>query len=111
MLEKVLWNNNPVCPYCNVSRYTITKEPNRYHCNNCNSTFTVTAKTMFARTRCDLQKWFYAIYLYDNYPLPLTNRLLGELIETTKDTAWLLLEKIRKSNIEFRKKIVDSIGK
>lgn len=99
LLEKIKWNNQPICPYCNASNYTPEKNTRRYHCNTCNSTFSVTVKTIFHRTRCDLRKWFFAIYLLHSPPF-LTARDLGEKIDTTKDTAWLITSKIRKGKIE-----------
>jgi transposase-like protein len=100
-LEDILWHNNPVCPYCGNTnkQYIISKLEGRYHCNSCNSSFSVTAKTIFARTRCDLRKWFFAIYLLFAPKNKITVRELAEKIETTKDTAWLLKSKIDKAKI------------
>ena len=98
-LEGLLWNNTPVCPYCKWSNYTNLKTENRYHCNTCNNTFSVTVGTVFHKTKCDLRKWFFAIYIYEATKIPITARALGELIRVTKDTAWLMLNKIRKSSV------------
>lgn len=101
-LEHYTWGNKPTCPYCNpeLQVYAISKMGQRYHCNGCNSSFSVTAKTIFARTRCDLRKWFLAIYIQANPSTKLSARDLGSKIKTTKDTALLLSDKIRKASIE-----------
>ncbi len=96
-LENLLWANTPLCPYCKRSNYTGLK--NRYHCNTCNNTFSVTVGTVFHKTKCDLRKWFFAIYLYEASIIPITARALANLISVTKDTAWLMLGKIRKANV------------
>lgn len=99
-LEKERWNNNPTCPHCGVSNYSETAIPKRYHCNSCNSSFSVTAKTIFHRTRCDLRKWFFSIYLFAKPSTKITARELGDLIESTKDTAWLIMKKITAERIK-----------
>jgi transposase-like protein len=88
-LENVFWGGNPVCPYCSNTnkQYMISKLGDRYHCNSCNSSFSVTVKTIFSRTRCDLRKWFFAIYLLYSPNNKIPVRELADKIETTKDTA------------------------
>lgn len=100
LLEELLWDNQPKCPYCNSSNFTTVPNEGRFHCNVCNSSFSVTAKTIFARTRCDLRKWVYSIYLLSLPPYNLTSRELATKINTTKDTAWLMMNKIKKARIE-----------
>ena len=100
LLEKVLWNNGPRCPYCKTSFYTALKNEDRYHCNKCNNTFSVMVGTVFHKTKCDLRKWFFAIYIYQYSEIPITARALADLISVTKDTAWLMLSKIKKANVD-----------
>lgn len=100
-LEKVRWNNEPVCPYCTSKNQTPVKKEQRYHCNNCNTTYSVTVQTIFHKTKCDLQKWFLAISLVLNAKKGLSARQLGRDIEVTKDTAWYMLMRIRKAFIEY----------
>ncbi|MGN6401943.1 MAG: transposase [Flavisolibacter sp.] len=112
-LEKILWDNSPVCPYCKTENFSLMKNENRYHCNTCNMSFSVTVKTMFHDTRCDLQKWFYAIHLLSNPLKNLSEIKLGEEIETTKDTALLLKNKITKTKLttpDQYEKIKDGIN-
>jgi transposase-like protein len=100
-LEAVRWNNTPVCPYCKSTNQTPTKTGNRYHCNNCNTSFSVTVGTIFHKTKCDLQKWFLAISLVLNAKKGYAARQLGRDIEVTKDTAWYMLMRIRKAFVEY----------
>jgi transposase-like protein len=99
-LEKVRWNNEPVCPYCNSKNQTPLPKEQRYHCNNCNTTFSVTVKTIFHKTKCDLQKWFLAISLTLNAKKGISARQLARDIKVTKDTAWYMLMRIRKTFYE-----------
>lgn len=95
-LEKVRWDLKPVCPYCGSTYQTPAPKESRYHCNNCNSSYSVTVRTMFHKTRCDLQKWFYAINIYLNENRKITARDLADKIGVTKDTAWRMIAAIKK---------------
>lgn len=99
-LEKVKWDNTPKCPYCNSTKQTPAKNTNRYHCNTCNTSFSVTVGTIFHRTHLDLQKWFLAVSLVLNAKKGYSARQLGRDIEVTKDTAWRMFMQIRKALVE-----------
>lgn len=99
-LEQVRWNNEPTCPYCNSKNQTPRKNTNRFHCNNCNTSFSVTVGTIFHKTHLDLQKWFLAVSLVLNAKKGYSARQLGRDIEVTKDTSWRMFMQIRKALIE-----------
>lgn len=65
----------------------------RYHCNNCRSSYSVTAKTIFHKTKVDLQKWFLAIPLILNENI--SARQLAKTLSITKDTACFMVTRIR----------------
>lgn len=65
----------------------------RYHCNGCKVSYSVTAKTMFHKTKIDLQKWFFAIPLIVRRET--SARELAKRISVTKDTACFMVERIR----------------
>jgi transposase-like protein len=92
-LEQILWPDRAVCPYCKTSFNSAISGTNRYHCNKCNTSFSVTVNTMFHKTKCDLQKWFYTIHLFlSGKKIPA--RELGVLLDVSKDTAWKIFSKI-----------------
>ena len=101
-LEQVRWNGEPTCPYCNSKNQSALPKENRYHCNNCNTSFSVTVGTIFHKTRLDLQKWFLAVSLVLNAKKGYSARQLGRDIDVTKDTAWRIFMQIRKSLVEQR---------
>lgn len=102
-LEKVRWNDIPVCPYCKSTKQTPLPKEQRYHCNNCNTSYSVTVGTVFHKTKVDLQKWFLAISLVLNAKKGLSARQLGRDIEVTKDTAWFMLMRLRRAFFEYGK--------
>jgi transposase-like protein len=99
-LEKVRWNNEPVCPYCNSKNNTQIKKENRYHCNTCNTSFSVMINTIFENTKLDFQKWFLAISLVLNAKKGISARQLARDIEVNKNTAWYMLMRLRTAMIE-----------
>lgn len=109
-IEYLRWDNKPVCPYCNSTHYTELQEKYRYHCNTCNISFSVTVNTLFHKTKIDLQKWFYAIHLIINNEQKISARDLSKKINTTKDTAWRLINEIKISLIK-QDKIIEKILK
>jgi transposase-like protein len=100
-LELVRWNNIPKCPYCKSENQTPLKNTSRYHCNNCNTSYSVTVDTIFHKTKADLQKWFLAITLVLNAKKGISARQLARDIEVTKDTAWYMLMRIRRAFKEY----------
>ncbi len=111
-LEQIRWSNRPVCPYCKSNSITKMKNENRYHCNTCNTSFSVTIRTLFQKTRIDLQKWFYAIYLILNNINKKSIRSLSNEIQVNKDTAWYINFRIKKAlneKDEFIRTLNDTI--
>ncbi len=100
-LEKVRWNNIPVCPYCKSIKVSGLPKENRHHCNTCNTSFRVTVGTIFHKTKVDLQKWFLAISLVLNAKKGISSRQLSRDIEVNKDTAWFMIMRIRKAFVEY----------
>ncbi|MBP8114530.1 MAG: transposase [Chitinophagaceae bacterium] len=102
LLEILIWDNLPVCPYCNSQYFTESKSENRYHCNTCNISYSVTVKTFLHNTKIELQKWFYVVILLSkNDPMP-SSRTLGKDIGTTKDTALRIMKAAKQAYIKER---------
>jgi transposase-like protein len=98
-LENVRWQSKPICPYCKSLR--VTPNEHRYHCNACNTSFSVTVGTIFHKTKVDLQKWFLAISLVLNAKKGISARQLARDIEVNKNTGWYMLMRIRKAMREY----------
>lgn len=101
-IESVRWKDKPVCPYCKVSKFSSLKNEFRYHCNSCNTSFSVTVGTIFHRTHIDLQKWFLAISLVLSSKNGISARQLSQDIKVNKNTAWFMIVRIRRAMIAHR---------
>lgn len=97
-LEQVRWDSKPTCPYCQSTNASPQKDgKRRHHCNNCNTSYSVTVGTIFHQTHLDLQKWFLAVSLILNAKKGISARQLARDLEVNKDTAWRISMKIREA--------------
>ncbi len=101
-LEQIRWKGEPRCPYCQSPKHTPLKQEHRYHCNTCNTSYSVTVRTIFHRTRMPLQKWFLAICLVLGDKKGISARQLARHIKVNKDTAWSVGMRIRRAMLEQR---------
>lgn len=101
-LEKARWNGKPVCVYCKSDKVTAVPKEERFHCNNCNTSFSVTVGTIFHKTHLDLQKWFLAVCLMLNAKKGISSRQLSRDLHVNKNTAWFLGMRIRRAMLEQR---------
>lgn len=101
-LEKLRWNNIPECPYCRSVNQTPLKKERRYHCNNCNTSYSVTVRTIFHKTHLPIQKWFLAISLILNAKKGMSARQLARHLHVNYNTAWRITMKIRDTMSEQR---------
>ena len=99
-LERIRWGDKPRCPYCNSTNSTPLPKENRYHCNNCNTSYKVTVGTIFHHTHLPLQKWFLAITIILNAKKSIPARQLSRDLQVNKDTAWRISMKIRDAMIQ-----------
>lgn len=96
-LFNMKWPNGYKCPKCGNNQVYITKTRKHplYECNDCRHQTTVLVSTIFEKTRTDLRKWFWAIYLVAHDKRGVSANSLSEKIEVCYQTAWLMLHKIR----------------
>lgn len=101
-LEKSRWDEKPRCPYCKSTNFTARKNERRYHCNSCNTPYSVTVHTIFHKTHVDLQKWFLAILVMLNAKTSISVRQLASEIGVNRNTAWQMSRRIRTTILKDR---------
>lgn len=94
-LEKVRWQGEPRCPYCKSRKKTPLPKEHRYHCNSCNTSYGVTVKTIFHKTRLPLQKWLLAVSLILSAKKGISARQLARHLKVNRNTAWRIAMQIR----------------
>lgn len=93
------WPDGYGCPKCNhdVCFVIVTRNQPLYECKKCHHQTTVTAGTIFEKTRTPLSKWFAAIYWEAQDKRGISAAWASRELEVSYPTAWLMLHKIRKA--------------
>lgn len=79
------------CPYCYSNKITLYKSI--FHCNLCNSKFSITTKTIMHKSRIDYRKWLISIYLF-LFNENISYRKLSKIINVNKNTAYSIIKKL-----------------
>ena len=96
-IEKTLWGDLPICPYCHGTN--MTKRPSRkgHLCKKCRKDFTIRIGNIFENANIGLHKWLYAMYLFVTSRKGIPSLQLSKEIGSTQKSAWFLLQRIRAS--------------
>ena len=98
-LEGLRWRDGFRCPNCSATRAWPTRD-GRWSCSGCSRKVSVTAGTVFDRTRQPLQTWFAAMWYLTNQKNGVSalglQRILGL---SSYQTAWSMLHKLRSAMI------------
>ncbi|MEM9686338.1 MAG: IS1595 family transposase [Bacteroidota bacterium] len=109
-LEKQIWEDKPVCPYCESTENTPRPKRKGHHCRRCRKDFTIRTGTIFENSRLPLKKWLYTMYLFVTSRKGVSSLQLSKEIGVTQKTAWFLLQRIREAcngNTEMLNGIVE----
>lgn len=103
------WKDGFTCPKCNHSEAMLVHATHRrdadrrvplFECKQCHRQTSVTAGTIFHKSKTPLCKWFLAIYLVSNDKRGVSAKTLQRHIGVSYDTAWHMLNKIRNAMAE-----------
>ncbi|MBU5220058.1 transposase [Bacillus albus] len=93
-LLNLRWNRYMICPFCSALKSTKIGSTLRFHCNVCNTNYSVTVNTVMHNTKLELRKWLIALHLYLNNE-KLSYRSLSKLIQVNKNTAYKMINKLQ----------------
>jgi transposase-like protein len=84
------WREGFRCPRCAREAAWYPRGRGLYECAGCGYQASVTAGTLFHKTRTDLRKWLLAIWLLASMKKPPSAAELARQLGVTGKTAWLL---------------------
>jgi transposase-like protein len=97
-LAEQRWPNGFICPKCGHNGFWYLAKRKLFDCKSCRNQVSVTAGTVFHKTRVPLLKWYWLIYhmAMDKVGVSVfeMQRLLGI---GSYQTAWLMAHKVRKA--------------
>ena len=96
-LNERKWPDGFRCPRCNNDRSYLIESRKLYQCTLCRHQTSVTAHTIFHRTRKPLRDWFWAIFLVATRTTGSSARQLQYDLDLSYQTAWTWCHKIRKA--------------
>ena len=97
-LEELRWRGNVCCIHCGsfwVGRKNKNNIAHGWNCYDCGSAFTVTAGTMFHKTKIPLRKWFLAISIMLNSKKGISSIALARHLNMNQKSAWYMQMRIR----------------
>src|ERR1700730_14783428 len=95
-LAELRWPQGFVCAGCaGRLAYPLTVRPGVFECAGCGQQHSVTAGTVFHRTRTPLRKWFAAAWLIAQDKRGVSALFLARELALRYDTAWLMAHKLR----------------
>ena len=96
-LYQTRWPSGWVCPKCQSKKCYYIQHRKVYECSQCRYQASVTARTVFHKTRTPLNIWFWAIYLVTTDKRGISALGLSKMLGITQKRAWIILQKIRKA--------------
>ena len=95
-LARLRWPGGFVCSGCGGRQvWRRQARPRVYECGTCHRQASVTAGTVFHRTRTDLSKWFVAAYLMRRDKRGVSAKFLQREPGVAYQTAWTMAHKLR----------------
>jgi transposase-like protein len=99
-LEACRWPDGFRCPRCGHGRAFPLRAWRRRECAKCRYQVSLTAGTVFHRTRTPLTLWFWAAYLMTTDKRGISALLLQRQLAIRRyETAWLILHKLRRAMV------------
>lgn len=105
------WPNGFVCPDCKSQKaWALACKPFTYECAACRRQTSVTAGTIFHRSKVGLTTWFQAIYAIASHSNGISAlQLQAQLGVGSYKTAWLMLQKLRRAMIDPDRSLLEDL--
>lgn len=108
-LAQLRWPNGFVCPVCNGSSCWLTGA-GLWMCQTCSRRTSVTAGTIFHRTRTPLSSWFAAIWFLTSQKNGISAQGLQRVLGFgSYETAWAWMHKLRRAMVRPDRELLSGI--
>lgn len=105
------WPAGFVCPACGGAKaWALKSKSHAFECAACGRQTSVTAGTIFHRSKLPLLIWFQAIHAVASHSNGISAlQLQGQLGLGSYKTAWLLLAKLRRAMVDPERSLLDDL--
>lgn len=106
-LEKLRWPGGFVCPACGVADEPYRSSRSRLMCRSCSHQGSVTAGTIFDKTRTPLRVWLAAAWYVTNQKLGVSALGLKRVLGLgSYETAWTMLHRFRRAMVRPERELL-----
>jgi len=106
-LEKLRWPSGFVCPACGVAEEPYRASRARLMCRSCPRQSSVTAGTIFDKTRTPLRVWLAAAWYVTNQKLGVSALGLKRVLGLgSYETAWTMLHRLRRAMVRPERELL-----
>lgn len=107
-LKKLRWADGLICPKGGASSKAERMSRGRLICRACRHQATVTASTIFDKTRTELRVWFAAIWYITNQKHGVSALGLQRVLGLgSYETAWAMLHRLRRAMVRPDRELLD----
>lgn len=99
-IANLRWKDGFVCQCGSTKAHHLKSRPRIFECASCGHQHSVTAGTVFHKTRTDLTKWFLAAYMMASDKRGVSAMHVSRELGMRYDTAWLMCHKLRAALFE-----------
>jgi transposase-like protein len=105
-LAKLRWPEGFVCPSCRIKVEPWQASRGRLSCQFCRHQASVTAGTIFDKTRTPLTTWFEAAWHVSTAKNGLSAKTLERTLGTKYRVAWTMLQRFRVAMVDAERKLL-----
>lgn len=94
-LFRARWPHGFICPHCEHNDCYRLSKRRAVQCSNCRRQSSITAGTLFHKTKIPLQNWFWLMFLMSQDKGGISTKRAAELLGMHYTTVWTMMHKIR----------------
>lgn len=103
-LTQLRWPEGFICPACAVAAKPWVESRGRLECSVCHHQTSVSAGTIFDKTRTPLTTWFEAAWHVSTAKNGMSAKTLERTIGTSYEVAWIMLQRFRVAMVNTERK-------
>lgn len=103
-LARMRWPEGFICPFCGAASTPWNQSRNRLVCPACRQQTTVTAGTIFDKTRTPLTTWFEAAWHVTTAKNGMSAKTLERTLGVRYRVAWTMLQRFRTAMVNAERK-------